>query len=99
MALEMKLLIGVALLCGIALAAERARFDNYRVYRVNIYTDDQLIVLKELESKSDSYQFWKEPEINEIIDIVVPPHKFAEINEIFDQYKFKYSLKIKNLQK
>lgn len=52
----MKLLIGTLLLAlsALAVSAEKARFDNYRVYRINVDTHDQLTVLSELSTTSDS---------------------------------------------
>lgn len=47
--LDMKLTIFVVLLCGIALA-EKARFDNYRVYRVQIENEEQLELMKHIEA-------------------------------------------------
>jgi hypothetical protein len=38
-------------LCGLA---EKARFDNYRVYEVSINNEDQLNLLLEIENYSDS---------------------------------------------
>jgi hypothetical protein len=35
-------------------AADKARFDNYRVYSVAIETEEQLKVLREIEETSDS---------------------------------------------
>lgn len=37
--------------CGLA---EKARFDNYRVYELNIYSKEQLDLLLELENYSDA---------------------------------------------
>lgn len=47
----MKQFLGVVLLAVIAIAsAEQARFDNYRVYTVNIGNEKQLDILKEIEN-------------------------------------------------
>lgn len=35
-------------------AADKARFDNYRVYSVAVETEEQLKVLREIEETSDS---------------------------------------------
>lgn len=45
----MKLIIFAALLCG-AVLAEKARFDNYRVYKVHIRTEEQLELMKQIEA-------------------------------------------------
>lgn len=52
----MKVLIGTLVLAFAALAvsAEKARFDNYRVYSIDVDTHDQLTVLREISETSDS---------------------------------------------
>lgn len=50
----MKQFLGIVLLAVIALAsAEQARFDNYRVYTINIGNEKQLEILKTIESYPD----------------------------------------------
>lgn len=48
----MKLL--VVFLFVFAANAEKARFDNYRVYKVKIENEDQYKIMKYLEENSDS---------------------------------------------
>lgn len=98
MELGLKLLIGFALLSGVAWAGEQARFDNYRVYRVVVDTPEQLEILRELEATSDSYLFLGGPQLNVASKVVVPPHKLADIDEIFTQNKFKHTLELSNVQ-
>lgn len=52
----MKLTLSLALivLSAFTASSEKARYDNYRVYTVEIDTHDQLSVLKEISEKSDS---------------------------------------------
>ena len=46
--------LGLLLLCVIGAAvAEKARFDNYRVYRLNVDTAEQLNVLQQVENYPD----------------------------------------------
>lgn len=52
----MKFYIGalVLALSALAVSAEKARFDNYRVYSIDVDTHDQLTVLREISETSDS---------------------------------------------
>lgn len=55
----MKWLISSVVLIALALSAsaEKARFDNYRIYSVDVASEMQLKVLKELSETSDSVSF------------------------------------------
>lgn len=79
---------------------EKARFDNYRVYSIDVENDKQLEVLLELENHQDGLSFMMPPTTNQTFaEIIVPPHKFADINELFDKFEMKNELKIENLQR
>ncbi|XP_055708911.1 uncharacterized protein LOC129805177 [Phlebotomus papatasi] len=96
--------IGVVLIfiCILAtiVSCEKARFDNYRVFTVGVDSEDQLKVLRELESvSSSSYDFWTSPtKIGRSVDIMVPPHKSAEFEEVMTTYQFATTLKVENVQ-
>lgn len=96
----MKTFVLAILVAGFMVAcAEKARFDNYRVYTVYIENEEQLKVLRELEIHPDGIQFFESPtRVDQTIDLMVPPNKFADIAELFETYKFKYSIKTNNLQ-
>lgn len=79
--------------------SEKARFDNYRVYSVQIDNSQQLRILQELENYQDGLTFLEAPTPSSMIEIVVPPHKFADITELFDNYNMKNEIKISNLQR
>lgn len=80
-------------------SAEKARFDNYRVYSVSVENEIQLRALKELSATSDSYNFWDEPRsIGSSVDVLVPPHKFAHFSEIVEKFNFQITLTNSNLQ-
>lgn len=79
--------------------AEQARFDNYRVYQVNIATEQQLQTLQYLEQHSDGYIFWDLPaQTNMELELVVPPHKFADFEELVAKLNMKNRLMINNFQ-
>lgn len=76
----------VALLCGIlhgVNCADKARYDNYRIYRVHIETEEHVKLLQELEERSDSYMFIGHalrPKQN--LSILVSAHKVGEITDL-----------------
>lgn len=96
----MKLFLLAIFVAGLlAVCAEKARFDNYRVYSVKIENEKQLNVLRELEMHPDGISFMESPEaVGQVVDLIVPPHKFADIVELFEAYKMKNWIKTKNLQ-
>lgn len=95
----MKLIIlGLALLCTVASAVEKARFDNYRVYSLNVDTVEQLKELKKLDGNSDGFEFWKLADVGKEADLMVPPHKFADFEELVEALNISYYLKIRNVQ-
>uniref|UniRef100_A0A336MR26 Zinc carboxypeptidase A 1 n=1 Tax=Culicoides sonorensis TaxID=179676 RepID=A0A336MR26_CULSO len=96
----MKYLITLLLCLGLTLTmAVKARFDNYHVVRVNVDTELQLNVLRELEEQNTGYNFWESPTtIGHTVDFVVPPHKLDEIDMIFEKFGFKSLTLTKNLQ-
>lgn len=84
----------------VLISCEKARFDNYRVYRVWIENPEQLRLLQELENYQDGLSFFEAPvPSRDTAEIVVPPHKFADITELFVKYKLKSEIKISNLQR
>lgn len=89
------LFIGLNVVIG-----EKARFDNYRVYSIDVNNDEQLEVLKELENHRDGLLFLIPPIDNQTrIEIVIPPHKFADISELCEQHDMEHEIKIENLQR
>lgn len=89
------LFVGVALTLG-----EKARFDNYRVYSIEVENDEQLQVLNELENQQDGLLFLAPPTAKQtFVELIVPPHKFADISELCEKYHMKSDKKIDNLQR
>lgn len=98
---SMKLIVFVVLFWIVATTiGEKARFDNYRVYSIEVENDDQLQVLKELENQQNGLLFLMPPTINQtFVELVVPPHKFAEFFELCEKFHMQNNLKIDNLQR
>lgn len=76
----------VALLCGILFGVnceDKARYDNYRIYRLHIETAEHVKLFQELEERSDSYIFIghaREP--NQKLSVLVAAHKVGEITDL-----------------
>lgn len=81
-------------------SAEKARFDNYRVYSIEIANEEQLRVLQQLENRQDGLSFLIPPlNVPMRVEILVPPHKFADISELCERLGIINEIKIENLQK
>lgn len=94
----MKFAIVLVALLGFC-AAEKVRFDNYRVYKLTINDEEQLRAVQQLEDQDRGYTFWDFPAgVGQEVDIVVPPHKFADIEEFSAAYGTPIELKINNVQ-
>lgn len=66
----------------------KARYDNYRLYRLHISTEDQIKILQELEEKSDSYTFYGHArKVDQDLTIMVAAAKIAEIHEIMERFE------------
>ncbi|GAB0100028.1 zinc carboxypeptidase-like [Sergentomyia squamirostris] len=88
------------LLCSASISSgEKARFDGYKVLTVSVENEDQLKFLRELERKSLDYDFWTSVnKVGQSVDVMVPPHKFADFEEITRDWNFKVSTKISDVQ-
>lgn len=79
---------------------EKARFDHYRVYSIDVKTDEQLNVLQELENQQDGLTFTRPATATETLaEIIVPPHKFADISEFYEKFNLTNRIIIDDLQK
>lgn len=82
------------------IAGEKARFDNYRIYSMEIKNAEQLQVLQQLDNHQDGSLFLIPPMVVESrVEIIVPPHKFADIFELCENYNIQNEITIENLQK
>ncbi|XP_049537316.1 zinc carboxypeptidase-like isoform X2 [Anopheles darlingi] len=81
------------------LLAEPVRFDNYRLYEVSITNQRQLDALQMLEQYPDGYIFWESPvQTNMKINLVVPPHKIAQFDELQTLLGIESRMKTANVQ-
>lgn len=79
---------------------DKARFDNYRIYSVKIETEEQLKLLQEFANFQTEVVFLEPPTVIGIsVEILVPPHKFADMSDLFQTYGLKAEIKVNNLQR
>lgn len=79
--------------------AETIRFDNYRVYSLNISDEQQLQQLRQLQG-SVGYDFWRPADVvGATADIMVAPHKLAEFTNIMDTMRVQSHLMVDNVQR
>lgn len=93
----MKLLVLFSLVC-LALA-EKSRYDNYKVVRINVENAKHVKVLQELENLNNGYNFLSSVMGPGDAEVVVPPHKLAEFEEIANKLNIKTKILSENLQK
>lgn len=74
--------------------ATTVRYDNYRVYRVNVENIDQFHQLKSIENQ---YDFWKSGHVGQYSDIMVAPQNVAEFEKFVANLNS--SLKVDNVQR
>lgn len=93
-------LFTVVLISLESISAEKARFDNYRIYSIEIANEDQLKVLQQLENHQDGLLFLIPPlAVPMRVEILVPPHKFADISSLCEEHGITNEIQIEDLQK
>ncbi|KAM0726995.1 Zinc carboxypeptidase A 1 [Formica fusca] len=91
----------VIVLCTIlSLAvAQKARFNNYKVFRIIPTTEAQVEILRELEEIPDGFSFWEAPSfVGRSVDLMVAPHKLPQFYEIMVQIGVPYQVHIEDIQ-
>lgn len=60
----------------------KARYDNYRIYRVKLKTDEHVKLFQDIEHRSDSYEFYGHARQKDTeLTILVAAHKIAEMTD------------------
>lgn len=78
-------------------AENKARYDNYRLYRFHLKTQEQVDIFKQIEAESDSYDFIghaREP--GQKLTIVVSAAKIAEIHDIMERFGVEGTILVRN---
>lgn len=89
--LSKTLFILIGFVCLVNGVEDKARYDNYRVYRVHMKTIDHVKVFQEIEAHTDSYIFMGHPrEPNQNLTILVAAHKIADLTDIMNDNKIDF---------
>nr|ALN12434.1 carboxypeptidase A [Anopheles stephensi] len=93
-------LVAVVAFGGVAIeAAEVARYDNYRLYRVTPQSEEQLRAVAAMEQASDSLIFLETArKVGDRFDIVVAPHKLADFTETLEADYIQHQVIDENVQ-
>lgn len=84
----------------VLISGEKARYDNYRVYSIDIQNEKQLEELQALENSQDGITYIEPPiSMKRPAEMLVPPHKIADISSFFENFNIEYEIKIQNLQR
>lgn len=79
--------------------SNKARYDQFRIYRLFLETDAQVEIMQQLENRSDSYQFMghaRHP--NQNLSIMVAPQKIAEITDLMERFLIQGTVLLYNIQ-
>lgn len=79
--------------CNSADHNNQARYDNYRVYRLHLKTQEHVKLFENLEERSDSYTFYGHARhVDQKLTIMVASQKIAEITEILKRYSVPFDI-------
>ncbi|KAG8235620.1 hypothetical protein J437_LFUL014878 [Ladona fulva] len=78
----------------------KARYDNYKVYRVIPTTKEQIKKLYEIEESGVGISFWRDPtHAGRPADILVPPHLIPQAHNVMNSLGLEYEIIIQDVQK
>lgn len=83
------------------LEEQPSRFDNYKVYRLNVETEQQLNLLREIDNSETAtgYEFWQRPNyLGRTADIMVAPHQMGEFVKIMNDAGIEATELVSNVQ-
>lgn len=96
---KMKLQLAVVLCLAVSCLAAKSRYDNYKLYSMQLKTEDQAKAVVSLEENTDSYDFWSATSLVRDTDVMVPPHKIGEFEDFLERYNIQYEIKVEDVQK
>lgn len=72
---------------------DQSRYDHYRVYNVELTTEQHVDLFKKLEEQSDSMSFMGHArEVGQKLTILVAAHKVADLADLLEHYKVKHRI-------
>ncbi|KAJ6647129.1 Zinc carboxypeptidase A 1 [Pseudolycoriella hygida] len=95
----MKLQPVIVLLLAASCFAVKSRYDNYKLYSMQLQNEEQAKAVVELEQNTDSYDFWSALSLVRDVDVMVPPHKLAEFEDFLNRFNIQFHIKVENIQK
>ncbi|KAH8307011.1 hypothetical protein KR044_003180 [Drosophila immigrans] len=95
--MQLKLVLFVATL-GLAKGTPQVRYDNYKVYKVNIENVQQFDLLNAQE-KALQLSSWREARyLGDSSDIMLPPQTQQDFEQLLHSQNFNFTIKIDNVQ-
>lgn len=94
----MKLQLAVVLLLAATCFAAKSRYDNYKLYSMQLKTEEQAKAVVELEDHTDAYDFWSATSLVRDTDVMVPPHKLGEFEDFLARFNIEHHIKVENIQ-
>lgn len=71
----------------------KARYDNYRLYRLHSTTAEHVRVFQEIKERSDSYTFiGNAQEVGQRLIALVTAHKVAEFADVLKRYNVEHEI-------
>lgn len=79
--------------------AQKATFDNYKVFGIVPSTEKQIEQLYQMFQIHDGITLWNVPNLkNRVVNIMVAPHKLPQFAEIMARIGVSYQINIENVQ-
>ncbi len=94
----MKIQLALVLLLAVSCFAAKTRYDNYKLYSMQLQTEEQAKAVVELEQYTDAYDFWSAPSLVRDVDVMVPPHKIGEFEDFATRFGIQFYIKVENIQ-
>lgn len=78
----------------------RARYDHYRVYNVELESEEHVDLFKKLEEQSDTLSFMGHArEVGQKLTILVAASKIADLTDLLDVYAVKHRILVSKNKK
>lgn len=92
--------LAICIACFVVVAlSEKLRYDNYRVYSLDVANEHQLKVLNGLEAYPDGIVFLEPPTVvGQIAELLVPPQNFTDVAGLFETFDIQNRIKTSNFQ-
>ncbi|XP_037034305.1 zinc carboxypeptidase-like [Bradysia coprophila] len=94
----MNLRLVFVVLMAVSCFAAKARYDNYKLYSLQLESEEQAKAVVELEHQTDAYDFWSGASLVRDVDVMIPPHKFGEFEDFLERFNISFHIKVENIQ-